>query len=131
MPNGQFGLNAQKIHTNTQQDFMVSESESKILKIIEETDPEQLAKKFNPVKKSIRTVDFYNRYYDDEIHLKVRAYVEKRLLKILDLLDDEPLFLAKDKNFKVDFRTEFDPGISLRDALSPHSDAVIYNDRIT
>ncbi len=26
-------------------------------------------------------------------------------------------------------RTEFDPGISLRDALSPHSDAVIYNDR--
>jgi hypothetical protein len=50
-----------------------------------------LAKKFNPVKKSIRTVDFYNRYYDDEIHIKVRAYVEKRLLKILDLLDDEPL----------------------------------------
>jgi superfamily II DNA or RNA helicase len=99
MPNGQFGLNAQKIHTNTQQDFVVSESESKILKIIEETDPEQLAKKFNPIKKSIRTVDFYNRYYDDEIHLKVRAYVEKRLLKILDLLNDEPLFLAKDKNF--------------------------------
>lgn len=99
MSNGQYGLNAQKIHINTQQDFLVSEHESKILKIIEETDPEQLAKKFNPLKKSIRTVDFYNRYYDDELHLKVRIYVEKRLLKILELLNDEPLFLAKDKNY--------------------------------
>ena len=26
-------------------------------------------------------------------------------------------------------RTEFDPGMTLRDAMSPHSDAVIYNDR--
>ncbi|HLP83192.1 MAG TPA: ABC-F family ATP-binding cassette domain-containing protein [Phycisphaerales bacterium] len=26
-------------------------------------------------------------------------------------------------------RTEFDPGTTLRDAMSPHSDAVIYNDR--
>lgn len=99
MPNGHYSLLAQKMHHNTAADFGASKESIEFLKILDETEPEALIKKFYPGKKPLRASDFFLKHYTPEIHAKIRPFIEKRMLKVLEKLEDRKLFLAKDKNF--------------------------------
>jgi len=99
MPNGHFSLLAQKLHHNTGKDFGAGKEELDMLKTLDETDPEALIKKFHPSKKPIRSSDFFAKHYSPELHARIRPYIEKRILKVLEKLESRKLFLAKDKNF--------------------------------
>lgn len=99
MPNGYFSLLSQKIHHNTAKDFGADKETSDLIKILDETEPDTLIKKFYTSKKPIRSADFFSKHYSPEIHAKIRPYIEKRILKVLERLGGQKLFLAKDKNF--------------------------------
>jgi SNF2 family DNA or RNA helicase len=99
MPNGEYSLLSQKLHSNTAKDFGAPEEAVTWLKSIDETDPDFLIRKFFPSKKPVRQSDFFGKHYSPELHAKIRPYIEKRILKVLEKLDDRKIFLAKDKNF--------------------------------
>ena len=99
MPNGYYSLLSQKVHHNTAKDFGADKETSDLVKILDETEPDALIKKFHQSKKPIRSVDFFSKHYTPEIHAKIRPYIEKRILKVLERLDSQKLFLGKDKNF--------------------------------
>ena len=98
MGNGEYSLVCQTLHQTTAKDFNASQAHVQALKYLDETEPETLIKKFFPQKKSIRSSDFFNKYYSPELHQNIRPYIEQRLLKVLEQIGDQPLFLAKDKN---------------------------------
>lgn len=99
MPNGQYSLLSQKLHHNTAADFSAPKEAVDHLRSLDETEPEFLIKKFYQTKKPIRPSDFFLKHYTPEIHAKIRPFIEKRLLKVLENLNGKKLFLAKDKNF--------------------------------
>lgn len=99
MPNGYYSLLSQKLHHNTGRDFGADEKALEALKSLDETEPEFLIKKFFPSKKPVRPVDFFAKHYTPELHAKIRPFIEKRILKVLNRLGDEKIFLSKDKNF--------------------------------
>jgi len=99
MPNGYYSLLSQKLHSNTAKDFGAGEEAISLLKSMDETEPDFLIRKFFPSKKPVRQSDFFSKHYSPELHAKIRPYVEKRMLKVLEKLDGKKIFLAKDKNF--------------------------------
>lgn len=99
MPNGYYSLLSQKLHYNTAGDFGASDKAIDMLRALDETEPEFLIKKFYPSKKPIRSADFFAKHYTPELHAKIRPFIEKRILKVLERIQNEKIFLAKDKNF--------------------------------
>lgn len=99
MPNGYYSLLSQKLHYNTAADFGASDKAIDMLRALDETEPEFLIKKFYPSKKPIRSADFFAKHYTPELHAKIRPFIEKRILKVLERIQNEKIFLAKDKNF--------------------------------
>lgn len=99
MPNGSYSLLSQKLHSNTAAGFGASDEEINLLRSIDETEPDFLIKKFFPSKKPIRQSDFFAKHYTPELHAKIRPYIEKRMLRVLESIKGEKIFLAKDKNF--------------------------------
>lgn len=99
MPNGYYSLLSQKLHHNTAADFGANDKAVDLLKSLDETEPEFLIKKFYPSKKPIRSADFFAKHYTPELHAKIRPFIEKRILKVLEKIQNEKIFLSKDKNF--------------------------------
>lgn len=99
MPNGYYSLLSQKLHSNTAKDFGADDKAISLLKSIDETEPDFLIRKFFPSKKPVRPSDFFSKHYTPELHAKIRPYIEKRILKVLEKLEGEKIFLSKDKNF--------------------------------
>lgn len=99
MPNGYYSLLSQKLHHNTAADFGAEQKAVDMLKSLDETEPEFLIKKFYPSKKPLRASDFFSKHYTPELHAKIRPFIERRILKVLENIDSEKIFLAKDKNF--------------------------------
>ncbi|MDI1232747.1 MAG: SNF2-related protein, partial [bacterium] len=98
MKNGKHSLLSQKLHSSAADGFMVPEDDLKLLKLLDETEPEVLIKKFYVSKKTIRQSDFFEKHYTEELHKKIRPYIENRLLKVIENLGPRKLYLAKDKN---------------------------------
>ena len=99
MPNGYYSLLSQKLHHNTASDFGANDKAIDLLKSLDETEPEFLIKKFYPSKKPLRSADFFAKHYTPELHAKIRPFIEKRILKVLEKIQNEKIFLSKDKNF--------------------------------
>lgn len=99
MPNGYYSLLSQKLHHNTAADFGAEQKAVDMLKSLDETEPEFLIKKFYPSKKPLRASDFFSKHYTPELHAKIRPFIERRILKVLENIESEKIFLAKDKNF--------------------------------
>ncbi|MEZ4804452.1 MAG: DEAD/DEAH box helicase [Bacteroidia bacterium] len=99
MPTGNYSLLAQKLHYTTAEDFGADKDAIDLVKILDETEPEFLIKKFYPAKKTIRASDFFTKHYNDDLHAKIRPFIEKRILKVLGKLGEHKLFLSKDKNY--------------------------------
>jgi SNF2 family DNA or RNA helicase len=99
IPNGQYSLLSQKLHHNTAADFGAEKKAIDLLKSLDETEPEFLIKRFYTGKKPLRPSDFFAKHYTPELHAKIRPFIEKRILKVLEKIEGEKLFLARDKNF--------------------------------
>ncbi len=98
MKNGKHSLLSQKLHSSAADGFKVADEDLAILKILDETEPEVVMKKFFVSKKNIRPSDFFEKHYKEELHKKIRPYIEKRLLKVIEGLGKRKLYLTKDKN---------------------------------
>jgi SNF2 family DNA or RNA helicase len=109
MTNGELGLQSQKIHLNTASDFDISKEQFSILKILNDIEVENLIKKFLPSNKVIKPVDFFKKYYNEELENKIKPYIEKRVLNVIQLIENEAVYISKDKNYtykKINIESE-------------------------
>jgi len=96
---GKLMLASQKIHTTTANDFGLTEKQLSLVTWLDEIEKHEIIKKFNTQKKPVKPNDFFSKQYNETMHDKVRPYIEKRLVKVLEQLEDESIFLAsKDHN---------------------------------
>jgi SNF2 family DNA or RNA helicase len=109
MQNGELGLQSQKIHLKTASDFNVSKAQLSVLKILNEIEIENIIKKFLPSNKVIKPIDFFKKYYNEELENKIKPYIEKRVLNVIQLIENEAVYISKDKNYtykKINIESE-------------------------
>jgi len=97
-PQGDFSLTYQRLFSHTAKEFTkhLSESDLRIIKILDETEQDHVIKKF--YKKAIRPFEFFSKFYDDGFYESVRPKIEKKLAEVLEMLKDKDDLYLMDKD---------------------------------
>lgn len=85
-PQGDFSLTYQRLFTHTAKEFAkhLSETDFKLIKILDETEQDFIIKKYH--KKAIRPFEFFSKFYDQKFYDNVRPKIEKKLAEVLEIL---------------------------------------------
>ncbi|MET4142917.1 SNF2-related protein [Pedobacter sp. UYP1] len=110
-PQGDFSLTYQRLFSHTAQEFAkhLTESDLKIIKMLDETEQDHVIKKYH--KKAIRPFEFFSKFYDDKFYENARPKIEKKLAEVLEILKvkDELYLMDKDgwpAERKIELATE-------------------------
>ncbi|MCX2481651.1 SNF2-related protein [Pedobacter sp. MC2016-15] len=97
-PQGDFSLTYQRLFSHTAKEFTrhLTESDLRIIKILDETEQDHVIKKF--YKKAIRPFEFFSKFYDDRFYESVRPKIEKKLAEVLEILKDKDALYLMDKD---------------------------------
>ena len=97
-PQGDFSLTYQRLFSHTAKEFTkhLSESDLRVIKILDETEQDHVIKKFH--KKAIRPFEFFSKFYDDSFYESVRPRIEKKLAEVLEILKDKDDLYLMDKD---------------------------------
>ena len=97
-PQGDFSLTYQRLFSHTAKEFTrhLSESDLKIIKILDETEQDHVIKKYH--KKAIRPFEFFSKFYNDGFYEAVRPKIEKKLAEVLEILKDNSALYLMDKD---------------------------------
>ncbi|TDO20022.1 DEAD/DEAH box helicase [Pedobacter duraquae] len=82
-PQGDFSLTYQRLFSHTAVEFAkhLSETDLKMIKILDETEQDAIIKKY--YKKPVRAFEFFGKIFDDKFYDSVRPKVEKKLAEVL------------------------------------------------
>ncbi len=96
--NGSLSLSYKRVFSNTVDEFAkdLDDIDFKIIKLLDEIEQTSVIKKYH--KKVIRPADFFTKIFDSKIFEYIRPKLEQKLLKVLGLLGDRPLFLMSKKD---------------------------------
>lgn len=96
--NGSLSLSYKRIFSNTAGEFAMGldDVDHKIIKLLDEIEQTHVIKKYH--KKAIRPADYFTRVFDQKIFDYIRPKLEQKMLKVLELLGDKPLFLMSKKD---------------------------------
>ncbi|RAJ22418.1 DEAD/DEAH box helicase [Pedobacter cryoconitis] len=110
-PQGDFSLTYQRLFSHTAKEFArhLTESDLKIIKMLDETEQDHVIKKYH--KKAIRPFEFFSKFYDDKFYENARPKIEKKLAEVLEILKikDELYLMDKDgwpAERKIELATE-------------------------
>jgi len=97
-PQGDFSLTYQRLFSHTAKEFTrhLTESDIKIIKILDETEQDHVIKKY--YKKAIRPFEFFSKFYDDKFYETVRPKIERKLSDVLEILKDKDSLYLMDKD---------------------------------
>ena len=97
-PNGSLSLSYKRVFTNTVDEFSdaLDETDFKIIKLLDEVEQSNVIKKYH--KKPVRPVDYFSKIFDDKLRKYIRPKLEKKLLKVLDMIGDKPIYLMSKKD---------------------------------
>ena len=97
-PQGDFSLTYQRLFSHTAKEFIkhLTESDIKIIKILDETEQDHVIKKYH--KKPLRPFEFFTKFYNDTFYDTVRPKIEKRLSEVLEILKHTSSLYLMDKD---------------------------------
>jgi len=97
-PQGDFSLTYQRLFSHTAVEFAkhLTETDLKMIKILDETEQDAIIKKF--YKKSVRAFEFFGKIFDDKFYDSVRPKVEKKLAEVLANTDVRESLYLMDKD---------------------------------
>ena len=101
-PSGTLSLSHQRVHGQTAAYFGLSGSELEAVRLLDEMDVDNIMKQFYTGSKRLRPEDFFIKQYNEELHKKVRPYIEKRIARVMELIGDRQVFLESVSNNPVD-----------------------------
>ncbi|HWW39473.1 DEAD/DEAH box helicase [Pedobacter sp.] len=97
-PQGDFSLTYQRLFSHTAKEFArhLSETDLKMIKILDETEQDYIIKKYH--KKQIRPLEFFSKFFDEKFYDTVRPKIEKKLTEVLSILavTDSLYLMGKD-----------------------------------
>ena len=96
--NGTLSLAYKRVFSNTVEDFVseLSDEDRKTIKLLDELEQTAIIKRYH--KKTIRPRDYFAQVFDDKIYAFIRPKIEAKLLKVMDMLRDKPLYLMSKKD---------------------------------
>lgn len=96
--NGSLSLSYKRVFSNTIEEFksVIDEIDYKIIKQLDEIEQTHVIKKFH--KKPIRPADYFGKIFDNKVYEFIRPQLEAKLLKVLALIGDKPLYLMNIKD---------------------------------
>lgn len=96
--NGSLSLSFRRIFSNTAQEFAngIDAEDEKIISILDEIEQTHIIKRYH--KKAIRPADYFSNVFDEKIHNYIRPKIEQRLVKVLAMLREKPLYLMNPKD---------------------------------
>lgn len=96
--NGTLSLSYKRVFTNTVDEYSTAldETDYKVIKLLDDIEQTHVIKKF--YKKAIRPADFFGKIFDAKIYDTIRPQLEQKLLKVLTLIKDKPLYLMNKKD---------------------------------
>jgi SNF2 family DNA or RNA helicase len=97
-PNGSLSLSYKRVFTNTVDEFAnaLDETDYKIIKLLDEVEQSNVIKKYH--KKAIRPVDYFTKIFDNKVRDYIRPKLEKKLLKVMEMIGDKPIYLMSKKD---------------------------------
>jgi len=100
--NGSYSLSYKRVFSNTVSEFsaVLDEVDYQLIKWADEIEQTQIIKRFH--KKAIRPVDYFTKIFDSKIYDFIRPKIEQRILSILHLIGDKPLFLMSKDGYPAD-----------------------------
>lgn len=94
LQNGDLSLTYQRIREKNSAYFKLSQRQTEAVSLIEEFEVDKIISKFHKSQKRIKPAEFFVKHYSEELHKQVRLYIEKKLCRILELVNDDRLFLG-------------------------------------
>ncbi|NGF56872.1 DEAD/DEAH box helicase [Parapedobacter sp. SGR-10] len=96
--NGSLSLSSKRVFSNTIDEFAAAldETDFKIIKLLDELEQTQIIKKYH--KKAIRPVDYFTTIFDQKVADYLRPKLEAKLLKVLEMLRNKPLYRMSKKD---------------------------------
>jgi len=96
--NGTLSLSYKRVFSNTIDEFSAAldDIDYQIIKLLDEIEQTQVIKKFH--KKAIRPADYFGKIFDPKIYDFIRPQLEQKLLKVLSLIGNKPLYLMNIKD---------------------------------
>jgi SNF2 family DNA or RNA helicase len=94
---GGFTYTHKKLNAVTSKEFeyLLDEADVELIKLMEECDQQAIIKK-HAGKKLMRPVDFFQTVYNEQMHEVVRAAIEKRMARCLELCRGKDIFIMGD-----------------------------------
>src|ERR1700750_2956556 len=101
-PNGEFSLTHQRLFSNTATEFSacVDETDTKLIKILEEMEQGNVIKKF--YKKPIRPSEFFAKIFNEQLFETIRPKLEKRMAEALNLLGDRQIYVMSKEGYPAE-----------------------------
>lgn len=96
--NGSLSLSYKRVFSNTIEEFksVIDEIDYKIIKQLDEIEQTHVIKKFH--KKPIRPADYFGKVFDNKLYEFIRPQLEVKILKVLALIGDKPIYLMNTKD---------------------------------
>jgi len=94
LPSGEYSLTYQRIREKNAAYYRLNSEQTEAVNIIEEFEAEAIMKRFYKGSKRLRPAEFFLKHYDENLHKEVRNFIEKRMLKVLELIKNYPLFIS-------------------------------------
>jgi len=97
-PQGDFSLTYQRLFSHTAKEFAkhLSETDLKLIKILDETEQDYIIKKYH--KKAVRPAEFFGKFFNEKFYNTVRPRIEKRLSEVLETLKTHSALYLMDKD---------------------------------
>ncbi len=101
-PQGKLTLKHKRLYSHTAQEYdeFLDYSDYEIIKLLEECSQDFIIKKY--YKKAIKASEYFPKHYDAKVHEIIRPYIEKKLLKVLPLLAEKPLYIMSSDGFPAE-----------------------------
>lgn len=107
--NGSYSLSYKRVFSNTVGEFSncLDETDEKLIKLCDEMEQTQIIKRFH--KKAIRPMDYFSKIFDQQVYDFIRPKIEQKMLTILQLIGDKPLFLMSKDGYPAEQELKIAP----------------------
>jgi len=96
--NGSLSLSYKRVFSNTVEEFKsaLDAVDCQIIELLDQIEQTHIIKRFH--KKAIRPADYFSKIFDVKTYDYIRVFIEQKLLKVLSLIGDKPLYLMNTKD---------------------------------
>ena len=100
--NGSYSLSYKRIFSNTIGDFAsaLDEVDYTLIALLDQIEQTHIIKSYT--KKAVRPLDFFSKQFDAKIYDYIRPRIERKLLEVLQIIKDKPLFLMSKDGYPAD-----------------------------